>query len=309
MSAPNLFIVGAPKCGTTAMYHYLAQHPDVYMSTIKEPCFFGSDLTIVNRRGHIRELDPYLALFRGRSERVRGEASIWYLTSQRAAAEIRAFNRDARIVIMLRNPVDFLYSLHAEYLWNSNEDLEDFGAALAAEPDRKAGRRWPAHVQVLQGIYYREMASFTDQVGRYLDVFGRERVRVYLLDDLAADAAAVYGDAVRFLDIDAGFQPDLGVVNPQKQARSKRLQSLINTPPEGLLRTARALLPPAVRRRLFNRVKTLNDSGKPRPPMDERLRQALESEFRPEVDRLSALLDRDLTRWCRPKAQAVSRPA
>ena len=81
---PNLFIVGAPKCGTTAMHHYLGQHPDVYMSPVKEPCFFGSDLTIVNVRGHLRDRDAYLALFRGRSEKVVGEATIWYLCSRRA---------------------------------------------------------------------------------------------------------------------------------------------------------------------------------------------------------------------------------
>jgi len=134
MRRPNFFIVGAPKCGTSALFAYLNQHPQVFMAHLKELHFFGTDVRYPARP----TLDQYLLHFAKAREELRvGEASTSYLFSQSAAQEIRAFNPAARIVIMLRNPVDMMYSLHSEMLYWLNEDIEDFEAALEAEEKRK----------------------------------------------------------------------------------------------------------------------------------------------------------------------------
>ena len=134
MKKPNFFIVGAAKCGTTSLYRYLRQHPDVFMPEQKEPNFFGSDLSY--RFPRISQA-RYLSCFaKAKGETRIGEATTIYLYSEKAAEEIKAFSPEAKIIIMLRNPVDVLYSYHSQQLYSGNEDIPDFEEALRAEVDR-----------------------------------------------------------------------------------------------------------------------------------------------------------------------------
>ncbi|NJL34400.1 MAG: sulfotransferase domain-containing protein [Chloroflexaceae bacterium] len=129
---PDFFIVGAPKCGTTAMTDYLNQHPDVFVPVVKEPDFFGSDLT---GRRYTTNLHTYLALFEPGRGKLCGEGSTAYIISKQAAQEIYNFNPEAKIIIMIRNPVDMLYSLHNQVVYTGDESIHDFALALAAEPN------------------------------------------------------------------------------------------------------------------------------------------------------------------------------
>src|ERR1700686_4114710 len=175
MRKPDFFMVGAPKCGTTALYRCLQAHPDIFVPERKEPHHFGTDLYSPT---YVRNLDEYLSLFAGAEEKKRvGEASVWYLYSKCAAAEIRAFHPHASVIMMLRNPVDMLYSLHSQHLYNGTEEIVDFADALSAEADRKKGRRLPEGVPAVERLFYREVAKYRDQVGRYLRAFGSANVK------------------------------------------------------------------------------------------------------------------------------------
>ncbi len=136
---PDVFIVGAPKCGTSAMAHYLAGHPEIFMAR-KEMHFFGSDLrfgTQFYRRDQAAYLEEYKS-WNGQTHAA--EASVWYLFSKRAAEEIHAFNPEARIIILLREPAEMLYSLYYQFRFDGNEYLPSFEEALRAEGERVAGR-------------------------------------------------------------------------------------------------------------------------------------------------------------------------
>ena len=171
------------------MDQYLAAHPDIYMAK-KEMHAFGSDLRF-GPQFYRRDQEAYLAEFAARNgERHAGEASVWYLFSTQAAAEIHAFNPEARIIIMLREPAEMLYSLYYQFRFDGNEHLPTFEEALAAEDERRAGRRITRQTYLAQGLVYRDTARYTEQVRRYFDVFGRERVHVIIYDDLAADVRA-----------------------------------------------------------------------------------------------------------------------
>ena len=138
MRRPDFFIVGAPKCGTTAMIDYLKQHPEVFVPDRKELDFFGRDLVF---KGHRLTEEEYLGFFsRATAEKRAGEGSVWYLHSKTAALEIKDFSPNARIIIMLRNPLDMMYSFHSQRLYNGNEDIENFSAALDAEAERTQHR-------------------------------------------------------------------------------------------------------------------------------------------------------------------------
>jgi hypothetical protein len=160
---PDFFIVGAPKCGTTALNDYLAAHSDIYMAR-KEMHLFGSDLRF-GSQFYRRDADAYLAeLDTWSGQRLIGEASVWYLFSKLAASEMKAFNPEARVIIMLREPAEMLCSLYCQFLLDGNEDLPSFEEALAAEPERRAGKRMGRQTYLAQALDYRATARYTEQV-------------------------------------------------------------------------------------------------------------------------------------------------
>src|SRR4051794_30295372 len=218
-----MFIVGAPKCGTTSLYVYLEGHPDVFMSPVKEPMYFSADARGAPRRrfAYGSEESAYLALFdAARDEKVVGEASTSYLASQVAPRLIHQFDPAARIVIMLRNPVDMMYSLHGERVSFGREPLQNFEEALAADEDRMAGRNVPDRATALR-VAYRSAASYGEQVGPWLDEFGRDAIHVIVFEDFVADTALEFRRLLEFLGIDAEYAPASFVARRRSHRRRR----------------------------------------------------------------------------------------
>jgi hypothetical protein len=295
MPAPSFFIVGAPKCGTTSLNDYLRQHPGIFIPERKELHYFGSDLRFLKSRRPTRE--EYLANFAAaQPEQIAGEASVWYLFSELAAKEIHAFCPAAKIIIMLRSPADMMYSLHSQYLFESNEDLVDFAEALAAEEDRSQGRRLPPDSNYREGLLYRRVAGFAEQVRRYLDVFPREQIHIIDFDDFSRDTPRVYAEVLQFLGVDPSFRGEFEVRNPNKQVRSRFLHRFLNNPGTLSILLGR-LVPQSLRRSLISRLKKANSPAAPRPPLSSELRQRLNREFAAEVEELGALAAKDFSKW------------
>ena len=295
MTLPNFFIVGAPKCGTTALHAYLAQHPDVFMSDPKEPHYFGSDLDFRYRRRPSEE--QYRSYFADARDRRRiGEASVWYLYSECAADEIGEAVPDARIIVMLRDPVEMIPSLHSQFVYNGHEDL-GLAEALAAEEDRSAGRRIPPHANFPRGLLYRQVATYAPQVARYVDRFGRERVHVIVYDDFKADVAGAYRQTLAFLNVDPDHLPEFAVVNASKRSRNMLLRRALNDPPEWLRKAARRVAPPGVRRRLYRSAVNLNTEAAERDALTGEAAERLRREMRGANRELEAVLGRGLPAW------------
>ena len=297
-SFPNFFIVGAPRCASTFLYAYLREHPDVFMPGYKEPKFFCSDLdsgSEADAAFFMRDEQEYLALFSdtGGAGRV-GEACVFNLYSAVAASRIKAVSPDAKIIIMLREPVEQMYSFHAVRRRNATEDL-DFEEALAAEADRRAGRRLPRLARNIKMYQYRAVASYADQVARYFETFGRANVHVIIYEELVRDPAAAYRGTLEFLDVNPDFLPELEVVNAHTANLSPRLATLLGD--QTLARRVKRLLPQALHGRL-GRVRQgmshWNRRSVQRMPIPPRLRQRLRAESTPEVVRLAELLGREL---------------
>ena len=295
---PNFFIVGGPKCGTTALYTYLSSHPDIFMCTIKEPQFFADDIFGHQRR--IRTLPEYLSCFSGaRSQSRLGEASTAYLGSRTAAREIRAFSPNSRIIIMLRNPIDVMYAEHSERIFGNMEHVLDFEAALLSHEPRR-WRAGPFRNQEIIRLPYRELSHFPQQVRRYFDVFVRENVHVVLYDEFKTDTRKVYKDVLRFLEVDNSHDPrDYLPVNANRRARSVRAQQFLRYPPKHLQGFGRKVLPRALRTAIVSRLHRVNTVYECRPPMDHALRRRLQKEYEPDVAELGHLLGCDLAFWCK----------
>jgi len=300
MKMPDFFIIGAPKCGTTALHTYLAHHPEIYMSP-KEMLFFGRDLF---RLPHQRydNLDAYLEFFKDCNEfQTAGESSVWYLSSETAAAEIHAFNPNAKIIAMFRNPIEMLPSLHSHLHYLALEPLGTLEAALDAEEQRARGKclSGDVHPHYLQ---YSRAIRFGEQLDRYLEAFGRDRVLAVIFDDFRADVPATYRRVLEFLNVDTEFAPGFQPVNTNKEVRFSYLRDLLFAPSPwaqrivfGLLRNARA------RRFAVDLVAQLNEALNARhvkltPPSRE-TEQRIRNLMRPEVERLGVCLGRDLSAW------------
>ncbi|HLX87438.1 MAG TPA: sulfotransferase [Acidimicrobiales bacterium] len=295
---PNLFLIGVQRSATTAMWTYLSKHPEIFMAP-KELHYFGADL------GHCApgtdggpriSLEQYLKKFEGSGDRpYRGDASVGYIYSATAAREILEFAPDARIVASFRNPIDMTYSVYGLLSFQGMEPARDYATAFADD-----ALRWAyTNGQFKWCFTYRRLVAYTEQLERYLETFGPERVHVVVYEDLAEDTGGVYGELLRFLGVDDEFRPELPVVWANRQVRSDVLQRFLWESPAALRRVVRAVLPnPATRRRLGARLAERNKEVAPRQEISPALRRRLEEELSGEVERFSSLVGRDLrARW------------
>lgn len=299
---PNFFIVGAPRCGTTSLYRYLGQHPDVFLPSVKEPRFFAPDLDSGSEwdaRAFVRDPERYASLFRpGEGRSARGEATSLYLFSEVAAERIRAYRPDARILALVRDPVEIVVSFHKVRLLNSNETLRDLGEALDAEADRREGRNLPPKVQIPKACQYRDVARLAGQLERYDERFDPSRIRVILFDDFVADPRGTVRDVFGFLGVDPAPAAtiDLEVHNERRRARSERLKRWRNRP-GAVTRAAARVMPGAAVRIVKRAVRRMNATTEGTSGASESVRARLRAEFRDEVLRLEARLGRDLSAW------------
>jgi hypothetical protein len=280
---PNLFIVGAAKAGTTSLYHYLAQHPDVYMAPMKEPHFFSQirpDPKLEAFFPHVADQADYLALFAAAgAEKVRGEASTSYLWHPNVADEIWQRRPEAKIVAMLRDPLDRAYSNY----WNDvREGIEhrSFAEAVSEELAGAPGR-WGVSSLYVDGGFYAE------RIERYQKRFNGN-VLVLFFEEFVADVPGTLHAVFAFLDVDtewaARVEPE--VHNPFALPRNVLGRRVLGS---GTARSlARILLPRSVR--AYGRSKLVARAEK--PPMDSDVRRRLLEIYESDVHRLTAVVGR-----------------
>ena len=307
MVIPSFFIVGAPRCGTSSLFAYLDAHPRIYACEPKEPYHFNSDIALSWRPFADRR--DYLQLFAGaREHQVAGEATVLYLYSKAALRGIQALSPSAKIIIMLRDPVEVLQSYHALNLLLLNEDLEDLERALAAEEDRRAGRRIPWTCETPFALQYSTIVRYAEHVQRYLEAFGPDRVKCILFDDLKREPDRVYRETLAFLGLEPRSLPSFKTYNQTRRWRSRRLAPFLVLADRAGLRAchliragrARRLAIAAMRLPLhWPRKANIDDAGRPFSVSPE-LRRALRERFRDDVERLAELLGRDLRSWVSP---------
>jgi len=288
---PNFLIIGAPKSGTTSLYEYLREHPQVFMSPVREPNFFSfgmGELPAPTAPGirMIRDLDAYCRLFSGvTSETAIGEASPSYLRVPETAGRIRRYVPGAKLVAILRDPIERAYSAFLMLRRNGWETLTDFDEAIEAE-QRGERRERP----------YLERSRYAPQLRRYLEHFPREQLQIHLYDDLRDDAARLVRDTYRFLGVGTSFEPDsTRRHNAAGSFRSLRTQRFLDELPRPLRSTAERLVPLNVRKRAYWRLRAWNT--RPQPPMPPGTRKRLLPLVRDDVLALQDLLGRDLSAW------------
>jgi hypothetical protein len=291
---PNFFIVGAPKCGTSALYIYLRTHPHIFLSDLKEPHYFAEDYD-----GHrdIRSLTDYQSLFDDATlvHKAVGEASVHYIHSSVAVQNIRRLNRDARLIAMLRNPIDLVHSYHAQNYYNRYDDVRDFQRAWRLQTQRKAGHHIPVGCLEPALLQYEHIGRLGSQVERLLDTFPKEQVKLILFDDFVRDPKAIYEEVLEFLELEQDGRSEFPVVNANRRPRIPFVQRFIvaRYPPIVTKIRTRLLGKIGVRQYLL----ALNTVQERRSPMSSEFRRELAEVFANDVKRLSALLGRNVDHW------------
>jgi len=290
MAMPNFLIIGAMKSGTTALYYYLEQHPQIYMSPVKEPDFFCFEGEKNLDGNPVTDIDTYRALFKSVSgERAIGEASHCYLHEPRAVERIKHYVPEARLIAILRNPVDRAYSHFLHMVRNGTEPLTDFGQALREESGVRRKRNPQNYIG--RGLYYL-------QLKRYFDRFEHDQIRVYLYEDLSDKPIDTLQDAFRFLEVNDSFVPDVSLKrNVSGYPKYKILDEVLRRP-NFIKQGLKFFLPARLRWRLsttFDKLKTRNLVSP--PPLQPEVRRQLIKIYREDVLKLQELICRDLTGW------------
>lgn len=300
---PDFFILGAPKCGTTALSEYLRRHERVFVTTPKEPHYFCDDFDYYYAPGQ-RTLDHYLGLYdaAGDDHLAVGEASVWYLYSATAAANIMAFDPRARMIVMVRNPVELVPSLHSQMSYMLDEDEPDPEAAWRLQEARARGERVPRTARVPEFLQYGAAASLGAQVRRLYERVPAEQVKVLVFDDLRADAGAVYREALAFLGVPDDGRDEFPRVNENKSHQRAALARLTQRPPASLVAMARGVkrVTGVERLGVLDRVRRSNRTVAPRREISPEFTAELRDHFRDDVHELGGLIGRDLSHWTDP---------
>jgi hypothetical protein len=302
---PNFLIVGASRCGTTSLYHYLKEHPDVFMSSIKEPSFILFQFTKVPKNGigdhrkkYIGNFDDYRKLFeKAGDKKAIGEASSENLYHyERAIPTIQKFLGDPKIIIAIRNPVEKAYSAYT-FLVSENREYLTFEEGLAQEEKRRRegwGQIW----------FYKDTGFFSRSVKAYLESFSN--VKICLFDDLKRDPLALVQDAYRFLGVDFSYAPDVRMrYKTSGFPRSKMINKFFAEPTRlrSLARAAGRLI--FKENGWIKRRDSLKDKMYAKQEMNPETRKTLENVFRDDIMELQELIQKDLSHWLRSSSGAA----
>jgi len=314
-----VFIVGAPRCGTTTLSRFLKGHPSISFPAVKEPHYFAQN--------DLRGLPPdelksrvereYLErlFYPDADRRVAVDASVTYLyTPEQLEPALRLWP-NSRFVVALRDPLTMLPSLHKRLIYVGEETITNFADAWAASPDRAAGRRIPRTCHEPKFLRYDEAARFGTYLKRLFAVVGKERCLVVIFDDLVADPAEQYRRLMELTDL----EPQPGVdFTRRRQGYSVRfpwLQRMLKRPPraiaERLVGDLSSLPPPKTENgqqaqpssavlSLRKRVLRWNRVSRPTEPLPPALQNEIRLKFRDEVDLAGRLIGRDLSHWLQP---------
>ncbi len=285
---PNFFIVGTPKAGTTSLYFYLEEHPEIFMSPIKETNYFSyneiKEQKLYYNEEYIKTPDDYMNQFAGvKDEKAVGEASVSYLYYPSVPGKVKAFNPESRIIMVLRNPVDRGFS---HYLMDKR--LGFVKTSLKDIVERKDHSRQ-------KNLYYQQYISlgcYYEQVKRYLDTFGKERVKILLYEDIVTNIGEVVKDIYSFLE-----------VAPDYKAGTDKKHNTFLAPKNPLIEKLyaskffRVIVKKIFGNSLQAKIKNIFFQKEKKPELDPRLKASMLEIFRDDIQKTSELIGRDLSKW------------
>ena len=297
VTRPNLFVVGNLRSGTTLLYELLRQHPEIYFPEEKEPNFFNKDLyeeslkfNGKNLYFHITTQEEYFSLYQqATGEKYLGDATTTYIYSKSAPEAIFRFNPDAKIIIMIREPVECMRSLHSRLLNYLIETEPDFEKALSLEELRKKNIQVPPKARYPSYLFYREKSRYLDNILRYMEFFPVNQIYVIIFDNLIRNKLEELRFLFEFLGVDPDFKPAFTIVNANMTSRFAIARNMIQS--KRFKHLVRNLIPT---QQLYYKIKKLSEKilfrKSNRQSLDPTLKARLKDELRSSVDELNSVL-------------------
>lgn len=300
MRGPTFFLIGAPKCGTSAMAHYLAEHPEVAFSYPKEPYYWADDFPGIQRRFGVHTLTKYQELFQDVPANVvaLGEGSTIYLASSCAVDRILQYQADAKFIVMLRNPVDLASSLHLQQISQLNEDEPSFRNAWHLQERRSNNEKLPRYCYEPRLLQYRQIASLGLQMDELYRKVPRDRVHVIYYDDFQKNVFESYRATLQFLGLSSDNRTLFPRINEGQLPRFKWLARILNgRTGTDISRFLKRNLRGPIRTFADGAKKLLTTKSHTREALPSELRKEMQQEFRQDIRLLSDRTGRDLTHW------------
>lgn len=289
---PQFFIIGAPKCGTTSLYHWLKTHPQIFMPTAKEPHFFTSELS--DRYCRVRDIEKYLALFDDAHEnQICGEASVLYSFFPKSIEKVLEFNPAAKIIYMIRNPIEMAPSYHGQLLVNLEEDVVDFEKAWSLMAQRHAGENLPKTSTDHVLLQYAQVCALGQHLKQIATIVPKGQLKVILLSDLAENPQKIYGQVLEFLGVNNDGRKEFEPVNEGAAIHSRLLQK-IRASHSPLLKLKRRFLKKIIPNRILEK---LNRAKRRRVVLSPLFQVLLKETFEEDIKIIEKYLKRDLSQW------------
>jgi len=293
----NFFIIGAPKCGTTAMASYLSEHKDIFFSDPKEPHYFATDF----EKYRIKSKEKYMALFDNvDKEMAVGEGSVFYLYSKEAIKNIYDYNPDAKIIIMLRNPIEMVPSFHSELIHSADENILDFKDAWYSSELRKNGKKISNITREPKLLYYTEIAKYSEQLENVKKYFPEKQIKVILFDDFKQNVKSTYEDVLKFLEVPQDGRVKFSKINENKKIKNIFLNMLIKRLPKPITNSilkSKEILGIKSNLGILNKINDLNIKHEKREVLSKELKTDIIDNYQSDIKALSLTLNKDLTKW------------
>ncbi len=295
MNTPNFLVIGAQKAGTTSLYHYLKQHPAIFMPTLKEPHFFSSEnevsdeYPLLKSNVVIRDIENYRKLFKNVQEEIAiGEASPSYLYWAKTPETIKYYIPEVKLIAILRQPIERAYSNYLHAVRIGVEKNDNFEEAINEEFECRKRGIAQSHIR-----HYYAKGFYSQQLQRYYNLFDQEQIKIWLFDELTSNPHKVMKEMYNFLGVDSAFTPDVSERHNTSGIPKNPISKLIMKREIKRFRnTIKKYLPNYLTKQIRKWV-----LKKAYPLSAETRARLTQKYYSEEIPKLQALIDRDLSAW------------
>jgi len=306
MKEPNFFIIGTAKAGTSALHQYLSDHENIFMSEPKEPEYFADDFPHVKIT---KTFDEYKNLFDNvdiNKHKIIGESSVLYIYSREALKNIKSQYPNAKLIAILRNPIDLMYSSYSQLRYGGGETAENFEEAWDLQESRKNGKNIPKLNRDPKILQYKEFAMLGKQLQRVYKYFPRDQVMVIFHEDFIKDRKNTYQNVLEFLNLEDDKRDNFDLINTNKNIKNMQLHVFLTYLVKKQENIKKII--PLVMHNFLKKMNILNylrnkniQFNTKRKFLDNEFKEKVVGEFKEDIELLESLTNRNLQHWKRIK--------
>lgn len=297
MREPNFFIIGAPKCGTTSVYFWLSEHPEIYMSPVKEPNFFSGDIC---RKQKVESIEGYKKLFEAANpdHKVVGEASTTYMMSETAVPKIEKRYDTPKYLVLIRNPVSMAHSLYRHLVATGAEHIGNFEKAWNMSNMRREEKRVNSIPISPKMLDYKKACKLGEQIERLKKVVRNKRLKVINIEDIKENTQKEYKKIINFLGLKSYGRTKFDKKNQAKKRTSGTLHRMVRKVGNLSNRVKKRLGIPVYRGTgITKKIIKANTKKTKKPKLNKEMKREMKKYFEEDIKKLQKVTNINLSNW------------